>query len=84
MRGEPSGSFRESGDLASFSKSYPGRRRSPAAKAGRVYNHYARAEESAHQSWGGSRRIEDAQDVVLGYFQPSLAGLFLTLTSTQD
>jgi hypothetical protein len=26
----------------------------------------------------------EAQDYVLGYFQPSLAGLFLALLSTQD
>ena len=35
--------------------------------------------------FAGSRRIvEEAQDHVLGYSQPSLAGLFLALTTTQD
>jgi hypothetical protein len=35
--------------------------------------------------FAGSRRIvEDAQDYVLGYSQPSLAGLLLALMFTQD
>jgi hypothetical protein len=39
----------------------------------------------ASPGFAGSRRIgADAQDYVLGYFQPSLAGLFLALMSTQD